>query len=64
MSAAALDQGQSGPGVQTALAQGVPTGSVAHVGQPPLEPEDPDQHSRLCNQPASATSVTCKRLGS
>lgn len=63
VSAATVDQGQSGQMVQTATAQGVATGSVAHVGQPPLEPEDPDQHGRLCNQPASATSVTCKRLG-
>lgn len=59
--AAAEDPGQSGHVIQMAPAQGVATGSVAHVGQPPLEPEDPDQHSRLHNQPASATSVTCKR---
>lgn len=62
MSAAAVDQGQSGQMVQATPAQGVTSGSVAHVGQLPLEPEDPDQHGRLCNQPASATSVTCKRL--
>lgn len=32
------------------------------IGQPPLEPEDPeaDQFNRLRNLPASATSVTCK----
>lgn len=34
------------------------------IGQPLLEPEDPetDQFKRLRNLPASATSVTCKRF--
>lgn len=34
------------------------------IGQPLLEPEDPetDQFNRLRNLPASATSVTCRRF--
>ncbi|XP_078144342.1 serine/threonine-protein kinase WNK2 isoform X2 [Centroberyx gerrardi] len=54
------DQCEGGLGVQTTPSQGISTGA-AHVGQPPLlEPEEPeaDQHNRLCNLSASATSVT------
>ncbi|XP_035513023.1 serine/threonine-protein kinase WNK2-like isoform X3 [Morone saxatilis] len=57
--AAAVDQGEGGHRVQMAPSQGICAGA-AHVGQPLLEPEDPeaDQHNRLRNLPASATSVT------
>ncbi|XP_071377113.1 serine/threonine-protein kinase WNK2-like [Centroberyx affinis] len=54
------DQCEGGLGVQTTPSQAISTGA-AHVGQPHLlEPEEPeaDQHNRLCNLPASATSVT------
>ncbi|XP_031172715.1 serine/threonine-protein kinase WNK2-like isoform X5 [Sander lucioperca] len=52
-----VEQGEGGHRVQMTTSQGIPAG-VAHVGQPLLEPEEPeaDQHNRLC--PASATSVT------
>ena len=62
--AVAVDQGEGGHRVQMTPSQGISAG-VAHVGQPPmLEPEeqDADTHNRLCNLPASATSVTCKRF--
>ncbi|XP_078111463.1 serine/threonine-protein kinase WNK2 isoform X3 [Sander vitreus] len=54
-----VEQGEGGHRVQMTTSQGIPAG-VAHVGQPLLEPEEPeaDQHNRLCNLPASATSVT------
>ncbi|XP_040904945.1 serine/threonine-protein kinase WNK2 isoform X4 [Toxotes jaculatrix] len=58
--AVAVDQGEGGQKVQVTPSQGISVGA-AHVGQPPLlEPEEPeaDQHTRLCNLPASATSVT------
>ncbi|XP_018556584.1 serine/threonine-protein kinase WNK2 isoform X4 [Lates calcarifer] len=58
--AVAVDQGEGGHRVQMTPSQGVSAGT-AHVGQPPLlEPEEPeaDQHNRLRNLPASATSVT------
>ncbi|XP_069382724.1 serine/threonine-protein kinase WNK2-like isoform X12 [Paralichthys olivaceus] len=58
--AVAVDQSEGGQRVQMTPSQGICAGA-AHVGQPPmLEPEEPDadQHNRLCNQPASATSVT------
>lgn len=60
---AAVDQGEVGHRVQMMASQGISAGPT-HVGQPLVEPEDPDQHNRLCNQPASATSVTCKRFSS
>lgn len=59
-----LDQGEGGNRVQMTPSQGISVG-VAHIGQAPLlEPEEPeaDQHNRLRNLPASATSVTCKRF--
>lgn len=61
--AAAMDQGEGGHRVQMTPSQGIPAGAP-HVGQPLLEPDDPeaDQHNRLRNLPASATSVTCKRI--
>ncbi|XP_058498118.1 serine/threonine-protein kinase WNK2-like isoform X8 [Solea solea] len=58
--AAEGDQGEGGHRVQVASSQGISVGP-AHVGQPPLlEPEEAetDQHNRLRNLPASATSVT------
>ncbi|XP_035513022.1 serine/threonine-protein kinase WNK2-like isoform X2 [Morone saxatilis] len=63
--AAAVDQGEGGHRVQMAPSQGICAGA-AHVGQPLLEPEDPeaDQHNRLRNLPASATSVTYSTLDS
>ncbi|XP_068585667.1 serine/threonine-protein kinase WNK2 isoform X3 [Cebidichthys violaceus] len=53
------DGGEGGHRVQMTPSQGIAAG-VAHVGQPLLEPEEPeaDQHNRLRNLPASATSVT------
>ncbi|XP_075883106.1 serine/threonine-protein kinase WNK2 isoform X9 [Nelusetta ayraudi] len=62
--AAAADQGQSGHRVQATPSQGLAAVAAAHVGQPSLEAEDPDQQGRLCNQPASATSVTYSTLDS
>lgn len=58
-----MDQGEGGHRVQMTPSQGIPAGAP-HVGQPLLEPDDPeaDQHNRLRNLPASATSVTCKRI--
>lgn len=59
-----VDQGEGGHRVQMTPSQGISAGP-AHVGQAPLfEPEEPeaDQHNRLRNLPASATSVTCKRF--
>ncbi|XP_031172706.1 serine/threonine-protein kinase WNK2-like isoform X2 [Sander lucioperca] len=58
-----VEQGEGGHRVQMTTSQGIPAG-VAHVGQPLLEPEEPeaDQHNRLC--PASATSVTYGTLDS
>uniref|UniRef100_A0A8C4ELZ4 non-specific serine/threonine protein kinase n=1 Tax=Dicentrarchus labrax TaxID=13489 RepID=A0A8C4ELZ4_DICLA len=55
--AAAVDQGEGGHRVQMTPSQGISAGA-AHVGQPLLEPEEPeaDQHNRLRNLPASATS--------
>ncbi|XP_040904928.1 serine/threonine-protein kinase WNK2 isoform X2 [Toxotes jaculatrix] len=64
--AVAVDQGEGGQKVQVTPSQGISVGA-AHVGQPPLlEPEEPeaDQHTRLCNLPASATSVTYGTLDS
>lgn len=52
------DQGQPGHRAQTTPSQGAVGGPTAHIGQPPLESEDPEQQGRLCKQPASATSVT------
>ncbi|KAK2851607.1 hypothetical protein Q5P01_007883 [Channa striata] len=55
-----VDQGEGGHRIQITPSQGISAGS-AHVGHPLLlEPEEPeaDQHSRLQNMPASATSVT------
>ncbi|CAB1336195.1 unnamed protein product, partial [Coregonus sp. 'balchen'] len=55
-----VGQGEAGLGAQAAPAQGASAGAT-QAGQPPLlEPEEPeaDQHARLCNLPASATSVT------
>ena len=61
--AAAADLADTGQRVQMTPSQGISAG-IAHVGQPLLEPEEPeaDQHNRLRNLPASATSVTCKRV--
>ncbi|XP_074538126.1 serine/threonine-protein kinase WNK2 isoform X3 [Halichoeres trimaculatus] len=57
--AVAADQGEGGPRAQMLSCQGIPAGA-AQLGQPLLEPEEPevDQHNRLRNLPASATSVT------
>eukprot|EP00064_Thunnus_orientalis_P001711 superscaffoldBa00000119_g1714 len=55
-----VDQGEGVHRVQMIPSQGISAGA-AHVGQAPLlEPEEPeaDQHNRLRNLPASATSVT------
>ncbi|XP_042264902.1 serine/threonine-protein kinase WNK2-like isoform X7 [Thunnus maccoyii] len=55
-----VDQGEGAHRVQVIPSQGISAGA-AHVGQAPLlEPEEPeaDQHNRLRNLPASATSVT------
>ncbi|XP_054465493.1 serine/threonine-protein kinase WNK2 isoform X4 [Anoplopoma fimbria] len=54
-----VDHVEGGHRVQMTPSQGI-TAGVAHVGQPFLEPEEPeaDQHNRLRNLPASATSVT------
>lgn len=61
--AAAVNQSEGGHRIQMIPSQGISAGP-AHVGQPLLEPEEPeaDQHNRLHNLPASATSVTCKRF--
>lgn len=61
--AAAMDQGEGGHRVQMTPSQSISAGAP-HVGQPLLEPDDPeaDQHNRLRNLPASATSVTCKKF--
>lgn len=64
--AASVDQVEGEHRVQMTSSQGISAGA-AHVGQPPLvEPEEPeaDQHKRLHNLPASATSVTCKKFSS
>ncbi|CAL8325153.1 unnamed protein product [Merluccius merluccius] len=53
------DQGDAASAAQTVPAPGVSSGAT-YGGPPPLqEPEEPeaDQHSRLCNLPASGTSV-------
>ncbi|CAJ1084909.1 serine/threonine-protein kinase WNK2 isoform X5 [Xyrichtys novacula] len=57
--AAALDQSEGGHRAQMTSCQGIPAGA-AHAGRLLLEPEEPeaDQHNRLHNLPASATSVT------
>ncbi|KAG8002567.1 Serine/threonine-protein kinase WNK2 [Nibea albiflora] len=57
--AAAVDHGEGGHRTQMTPSQGISAGA-AHVGQPMLEPEEPeaDQHNRLRNLPTSATSVT------
>ncbi|XP_049438003.1 serine/threonine-protein kinase WNK2 isoform X5 [Epinephelus fuscoguttatus] len=54
-----VEQGEGGNRVQMTPSQGVSAG-VAHVGQPSQEPEEieADQHGKLRNLPASATSVT------
>lgn len=57
-----VNQGEAGLRAQATLAQGTSAGAT-QAGQPPLiEPNEPeaDQHTRLCNLPASATSVTCE----
>ncbi|CAG6021634.1 unnamed protein product [Menidia menidia] len=54
------EQGEGGHKITMAPSEG-PSVGVQHVGQPILlEPEEPeaDQHTRLHNLPASATSVT------
>lgn len=58
----ALDRGDGVHQVQM-QSHGISAGPTP-IGQPLLEPEDPetDQFNRLRNLPASATSVTCKRL--
>lgn len=63
--AAAVDQGEGGHRIQMRPAHGITAGPT-HTAQPLLEPEEPetDQHNKLCNLPASATSVTCKRFSS
>ncbi|KAM8753867.1 serine/threonine-protein kinase WNK2 isoform 11-T11 [Acanthopagrus schlegelii] len=63
--AAAMDQGEGGHRVQMTPSQSISAGAP-HVGQPLLEPDDPeaDQHNRLRNLPASATSVTYSTLDS
>uniref|UniRef100_A0A673WVS5 non-specific serine/threonine protein kinase n=1 Tax=Salmo trutta TaxID=8032 RepID=A0A673WVS5_SALTR len=55
-----VDIGEAGLGAQSAPAQGASAGATQAVQPPLLEPEEPeaDQHARLCNLPASATSVT------
>ncbi|XP_068996705.1 serine/threonine-protein kinase WNK2-like isoform X8 [Embiotoca jacksoni] len=58
--AAAMDQGEGVHRIQMTPSQSISAGAP-HVGQPLLlEPEEPeaDQHNRLQNLPASATSVT------
>ncbi|XP_013990279.2 serine/threonine-protein kinase WNK2 isoform X8 [Salmo salar] len=52
-----VDIGEAGLGAQSAPAQGASAGATQAVQPPLLEPEA-DQHARLCNLPASATSVT------
>lgn len=62
--AASVDQVEREHRIQMTSSQGISAGA-AHVGQlPSVEPEEPevDQHNRLHNLPASATSVTCKTL--
>ncbi|XP_068186796.1 serine/threonine-protein kinase WNK2 isoform X9 [Antennarius striatus] len=54
---ATMDHVEGGHGVQMIPAQGISAGP-AHVGQPLLEPEEPEADNRHCNLPASATSVT------
>uniref|UniRef100_A0A8C7JKZ2 non-specific serine/threonine protein kinase n=1 Tax=Oncorhynchus kisutch TaxID=8019 RepID=A0A8C7JKZ2_ONCKI len=57
-----VNQGEAGLRAHATLAQGTSAGAT-QAGQPPLiEPNEPeaDQHDRLCNLPASATSVTCE----
>ncbi|KAK0133365.1 Serine/threonine-protein kinase WNK2 [Merluccius polli] len=57
--ATSAEQGDAASAAQTVPAPGVPSGAT-YGGPPPLqEPEEPeaDQHSRLCNLPASGTSV-------
>ncbi|XP_041801172.1 serine/threonine-protein kinase WNK2-like isoform X2 [Chelmon rostratus] len=63
--AAAVNQSEGGHRIQMIPSQGISAGP-AHVGQPLLEPEEPeaDQHNRLHNLPASATSVTYGTLDS
>ncbi|XP_078026055.1 serine/threonine-protein kinase WNK2 isoform X12 [Epinephelus lanceolatus] len=60
-----VEQGEGGNRVQMTPSQGVSAG-VAHVGQPSQEPEETeaDQHGKLRNLPASATSVTYSTLDS
>ncbi|XP_055788009.1 serine/threonine-protein kinase WNK2-like isoform X3 [Salvelinus fontinalis] len=48
---------EAGLGAQSTPAQGASAGATQAVQPPLLEPEA-DQHARLCNLPASATSVT------
>ncbi|XP_076597471.1 serine/threonine-protein kinase WNK2 isoform X8 [Chaetodon auriga] len=57
--AAAVNQSEGGHAIQMIPSQGISAGP-AHIGQPLLEPEEAeaDQHNRLRNLPASATSVT------
>uniref|UniRef100_A0A4W5NKF5 non-specific serine/threonine protein kinase n=1 Tax=Hucho hucho TaxID=62062 RepID=A0A4W5NKF5_9TELE len=51
---------EAGLGAQSAPAQGASAGTTQAAQHPLLEPEEAeaDQHARLCNLPASATSVT------
>ncbi|XP_041654272.1 serine/threonine-protein kinase WNK2 isoform X6 [Cheilinus undulatus] len=63
--AVAVGQGEGGHRAKMMACQGIPAGA-SHVGQPLLEPEEPetDQHNRLRNLPASVTSVTYSTLDS
>lgn len=58
----ALDRGDGAHQMQ-APCHGISAGPTP-MGQPLLEPEDPetDPFNRLRNLPASATSVTCRRF--
>lgn len=63
--ATAVDQREGMHSNQVMPSHGVSAGPT-HARQTLLEPEETeaDQHSRLCNLPASAASVTCKRFSS
>lgn len=59
--AAAVDQGEGVQQIQMVPSHGISAGPT-RLGQPLLEPEEleAEQHNRLHELPASATSVTCK----
>lgn len=61
-STAALDRGD-GVNQMQMPSHGISAGPTP-IGQPLLEPEDPEteQFNKLRNLPASATSVTCRRF--